>query len=138
MPHAVVRRRHAVARGGWRRRDVPIARIALPAALLWLAAAAPLAGQGSHAQVYLTVLDRDGAPILDLQPSDVIVAENGVPGEVTHLVRPRARTSRSAWRAVLTALSAPAFSTDFMIDNAMPGWLTELSGENVIQEVHLK
>ena len=90
MPHAVVRRRHAVARGGWRRRDVLIARIALPAALLWLAAAAPLAGQGSHAQVYLTVLDRDGAPILDLQPSDVIVAENGVPGEVTHLVRPRA------------------------------------------------
>jgi hypothetical protein len=69
---------------------VLIARIALPAALLWLAAAAPLAGQGSHAQVYLTVLDRDGAPILDLQPSDVIVAENGVPGEVTHLVRPRA------------------------------------------------
>ena len=76
MPYAVVRGRHALG--------------VLPAALLWLVAAAPLAGQGSHVQVYLTVLDRDGAPILDLQPGEVSVAENGVAGEVTHLVRPRA------------------------------------------------
>ena len=91
MPYAVARGRHALTRGRRRRRGATIGRFTLPvAALLWLAAAAPLAGQGSHAQVYLTVLDRDGAPILDLQPGDVIVAENGVPGEVTHLVRPRA------------------------------------------------
>ena len=91
MPRAVARGRHAVAPSGRRRGVAPGARLALPlAALLWLAAAALLSGQGSHAQVYLTVLDRDGAPILDLQPGDVTVAENGVPGEVTHLVRPRA------------------------------------------------
>ena len=91
MPCAVARGRHAVAFGRRRCRAAPGASFVLPAAaLLWLAAAAPLAGQGSHAQVYLTVLDRDGAPILDLQPGDVTVEENGVPGQVTHLVRPRA------------------------------------------------
>ena len=41
-------------------------------------------------QFYLTVLDRDGVPIHDLQPGDVTVTENGVPGQVTHLVRPTA------------------------------------------------
>ena len=90
MPHAVAGGRHAVALGRRRGRAAPGASFVLPAAaLLWLAVAAPLAGQGSHAQVYLTVLDRDGAPILDLHPGDVLVAENGVPGEVAHLVRPR-------------------------------------------------
>ena len=113
MPHAVARGRHAVtgapapasrraprgATGGGRAaagcggsiRGRRSARRALfAAAAVWLAAAAPLGGQGSHAQVYLTVIDRGGAPVLDLQPSDVLVWENGVPGEVTHLVRPRA------------------------------------------------
>lgn len=90
MPHALVRERHALTPGGRRRGVAPGARLALAAATLWLAAAALPSGQGSYAQVYLTVLDRDGAPILDLQPGEVIVAENGVPGEVTHLVRPRA------------------------------------------------
>ena len=41
-------------------------------------------------QFYLTVLDRNGVPIHDLQPGDVTVTENGVPGRVTHLVRPTA------------------------------------------------
>ena len=118
MPDAVARRRHAVAgerpptssdraprtraaargrratkgRGGSCRGPRGVRGVlpaAAAAAALWLAAAAPLAGQGSHAQVYLTVLDRDGAPIVDLQPRDVVVRENGVPGEVLHLVRPR-------------------------------------------------
>lgn len=89
MPDAVARGRHAVARDRSRARVGLPAGIALSAALLWLAAA-PLAGQGSHGQLYLTVLDRNGAPIVDLQPGDVIVTENGVPGEVTHLVRPSA------------------------------------------------
>ncbi len=113
MPHAVARGRHAVTdapapasgrtpraatgggraaagRGGSIRGRRSARRALLAAAAVWLAAAAPLGGQGSHAQVYLTVIDRGGAPILDLQPSDVLVWENGVPGEVTHLVRPRA------------------------------------------------
>ena len=90
MSHALARGRHALTPGGRRRGVAPGARLALAAATLWLAAAALPSGQGSYAQMYLTVLDRDGAPILDLQPGDVIVAENGVPGEVTHLVRPRA------------------------------------------------
>ncbi len=110
MPHAVARGRPAVegrerlrreigggirpgAGGGEapvRRRCLQGAGVALSAvAAAWLTAAVPVAGQGSHAQVYLTVLDRDGAPILDLQPDDVSVAENGVPGGVTHLVRRR-------------------------------------------------
>ena len=89
MPHALARGRHAVRRGARLLRGARCAWIVAPAAAaLWLAAA-PLAGQGSHGQFYLTVLDRDGAPIVDLQPGDVTVEENGVPGEVTHLVRPR-------------------------------------------------
>ena len=54
-------------------------------------ATAPAAPEAQTAQqFYLTVLDRDGAPIVDLQPGDVTVLENGVPGQVTHLVRPSA------------------------------------------------
>ena len=52
-------------------------------------AVAPVApGAQVAQQFYLTVLDRDGVPIHDLQPGDVTVTENGVPGRVTHLVRP--------------------------------------------------
>ena len=89
MPHALARGRHAVRRGARLLRGARCAWIVAPAAAaLWLAAA-PLAGQGSHGQFYLTVLDRDGAPIVDLQPGDVTIEENGVRGQVTHLVRPR-------------------------------------------------
>ena len=53
-----------------------------------LAHAVPVAQTAQ--QFYLTVLDGDGAPIVDLQPGDVTVTENGIAAQVTHLVRPTA------------------------------------------------
>ncbi len=47
-------------------------------------------GAQTAQQLYLTVLDRDGVPIVDLHPGDMTVTENGVTAQVTHLVRPTA------------------------------------------------
>lgn len=149
MPHAVAGGRHAVtgapapasragARGGRaagrgrfvrvrrsaRRALLAARRILLAAAAVWLAAAAPLGGQGSHAQVYLTVLDRDGAPILDLQPRDVSVWENGVPGEVTHLVRPRAPADVS----LLVDTSRDFVSATHHLRRALTAFVDRLAG----------
>lgn len=87
MPHAVAGRRHAMTspRTAKLRRFVVVAGIA---AVCVAAHAVPEAQVAQ--QFYLTVLDRDGVPIHDLQPGDVTVTENGVPGRVTHLVRPSA------------------------------------------------
>ena len=52
------------------------------------AAAHAVPGAQTAQQFYLTVLDAEGVPIVDLQPGDVTVAENGMRGRVTHLVRP--------------------------------------------------
>ena len=101
-----------------------VRRALLAAAAVWLAAAAPLGGQGSHAQVYLTVLDRDGAPILDLQPRDVSVWENGVPGEVTHLVRPRAPADVS----LLVDTSRDFVSATHHLRRALTAFVDRLAG----------
>ena len=88
MPHALARRCHAVtllSASHLARRCVAAAGIAAVCAAAHTAAGAQVAQQ-----FYLTVLDRDGVPIHDLQPGDVTVTENGVPGRVTHLVRPTA------------------------------------------------
>ena len=88
MPHAVARRRHAVTL-------IPAAhlvrRCIAAAGIAAVCAAAHAVPEAQVAQqFYLTVLDRDSVPIHDLQPGDVTVTENGVPGQVTHLVRPSA------------------------------------------------
>ena len=88
MPHAVARRRHAVtlpSSAHLVRRCVAAAGIAAVCAAAHAVPEAQVAQQ-----FYLTVLDRDGVPIVDLQPGDVTVTENGAPGQVTHLVRPTA------------------------------------------------
>ena len=85
MPHAVAAGRDAMIspRAAQLRRVVAAAGIAVVCA-----AVAAVPGAQTAQQFYLTVLDRDGAPIHDLQPGEVTVTENGVPGQVTHLVRP--------------------------------------------------
>ena len=87
MPHAVARGRHAMIPP----HAVQLRRFAAVAGIFAvLAAAHAVPGAQVAQQFYLTVLDRDGVPIHDLQPGDVTVTENGVPGQVTHLVRPSA------------------------------------------------
>ncbi len=103
MPHAVAGRRHAVifgrrassgARGPCaepRLRPSHLRRFVFVAAFVVVCVVAHAALPAQTAQQFhLTVLDRDGVPIVDLQPGDVTVTENGVPGHVTHLVRPSA------------------------------------------------
>jgi hypothetical protein len=69
----------------------PLRRLVAAAGLVAVCAAAPVVpGAQVAQQFYLTVLDRDGVPIHDLQRAEVTVTENGVPGQVTHLVRPSA------------------------------------------------
>ena len=57
------------------------------AAVLWTAADTLLPAQSAQ-QLYLTVLDNDGQPVLNLRPHEVSVAENGVRCEVLYLARP--------------------------------------------------
>lgn len=57
------------------------------AAFLWTAADTLLPAQSAQ-QLYLTVLDNDGQPVLNLRPHEVSVAENGVRCEVLYLARP--------------------------------------------------
>ena len=88
MPHAVARRRHAVTLLS---ASHPVRRCVAAAGIAAVCAAAHAVPEAQVAQqFYLTVLDRAGVPIVDLQPGDVTVTENGVPGQVTHLVRPTA------------------------------------------------
>ena len=54
---------------------------------LWGAVDAVLSAQSAQ-QLYLTVLDDDGDPIVDLRPHEISVAENGVRCEVLYLARP--------------------------------------------------
>ena len=65
----------------------PFAAVAA-AALLWSAVDAVLPAQSAQ-QLYLTVLDDDGRPVVNLRAHEVSVAENGVPCEVLYLARPR-------------------------------------------------
>ncbi|MXW34934.1 MAG: hypothetical protein F4Z60_04955 [Chloroflexi bacterium] len=103
MPYAVAGRRHAVIVGRAaasgaqgpsaepRRRASHLRRFVAIAALLVVGVEVhPVLPAQTAQQFYLTVLDRDGVPIVDLQPGDVTVTENGVPGQVMHLVRPTA------------------------------------------------
>ena len=103
MPYAVAGRRHAVIVGRAASNGVPgpsaeprlgpshLRRFVAIAALLVVCVGVhPVLPAQTAQQFYLTVLDRDGVPIVDLQPGDVTVLENGVPGQVTHLVRPTA------------------------------------------------
>ena len=85
MPHAVAGRRHAVTLPAT---SHLVRRFLVAAGMVVVCAAA--SGAQVAQQFYLTVLDRDGVPIHDLRPGEVTVAENGVPGQVTHLVRPSA------------------------------------------------
>ena len=54
---------------------------------LWAAVNAVLPAQSAQ-QLYLTVLDDDGLPVVDLRAHEVSVAENGVRCEVLYLARP--------------------------------------------------
>ena len=54
---------------------------------LWMAVEAVLPAQSAQ-QLYLTVLDDDGQPVVDLRPYEISVAENGVRCEVLYLARP--------------------------------------------------
>ena len=87
MPYAVARGRHAVTSLST---GYLIRRFVLAAGIVAVCAAAhAVTGAQVAQQFYLTVLDRDGVPMHDLGPGEVTVTENGVPGQVTHLVRPR-------------------------------------------------
>ena len=57
------------------------------AVALWAAVGAILPAQSAQ-QLYLTVLDDDGQPVVDLRPNEISVAENGVRCEVLYLARP--------------------------------------------------
>ena len=54
---------------------------------LWMPVDAVLPAQSAQ-QLYLTVLDDDGNPVVDLRPYEISVAENGVRREVLYLARP--------------------------------------------------
>ena len=54
---------------------------------LWAAVDAVLPAQSAQ-QLYLTVLDDDGQPVVNLRPHEVSVLENGVRCEVLYLARP--------------------------------------------------
>ena len=54
---------------------------------LWAAVGTFLPAQSAQ-QLYLTVLDDDGDPVVDLRPYEISVAENGVRCEVLYLARP--------------------------------------------------
>ena len=85
MPYAVAGGRHAMISP----RAAQLRRVVAAAGIVAASVAAhTVTGAQTAQQFYLTVLDRDGVPIHDLQPGDVTVTENGVPGQVTHLVRP--------------------------------------------------
>ena len=103
MPYAVAGQRHAVIFGRAassgaqgpcaepRLRPSHLRRfVAIAAFVVVCVVVHPVLPAQTAQQFYLTVLDRDGVPIVDLQPGDVTVFENGVPGQVTHLVRPSA------------------------------------------------
>ena len=88
MPYAVARGRHAVTSLS---ASYLVRRLgALAGIVAACAGAHAVLGVQVAQQFYLTVLDREGVPIHDLRPGEVTVTENGVPGQVTHLVRPRA------------------------------------------------
>ena len=53
----------------------------------WAAASAVLPAQSAQ-QLYLTVLDDDGRPVVDLRAREISVEENGVRREVLYLARP--------------------------------------------------
>lgn len=53
----------------------------------WAAASAVLPAQSAQ-QLYLTVLDDDGRPVVDLRAREISVVENGVRCEVLYLARP--------------------------------------------------
>ena len=55
--------------------------------VLWAAVGTILPAQSAQ-QLYLTVLDDDGNPVVDLRPHEISVAENGVRCEVLYLARP--------------------------------------------------
>lgn len=57
-------------------------------AALWPVLGAILPAQSAQ-QLYLTVLDDDGLPVVDLRAHEVSVAENGVLCEILYLARPR-------------------------------------------------
>ena len=57
------------------------------AAVLWAAVDAVLPAQSAQ-QLYLTVLDDDGHPVVNLRPHEITVAENGVRCEVLYLAKP--------------------------------------------------
>ncbi len=52
-----------------------------------LAATATAAAQADERVIYTSVVDRDGAPVLDLTIKDFIVREDGQPREVLHVAR---------------------------------------------------
>lgn len=54
---------------------------------VWAAASAVLPAQSAQ-QLYLTVLDDDGRPVVDLRAREISVVENGVRCEVLYLARP--------------------------------------------------
>ena len=56
--------------------------------VLWSVLGAILPAQSAQ-QLYLTVLDDDGQPVVDLRAHEISVAENGVPCEILYLARPR-------------------------------------------------
>ncbi len=64
----------------------PFVAIAVVVAL-WAAVDAVLPAQSAQ-QLYLTVLDDDGQPVVNLRPHEVSVLENGVRCEVLYLARP--------------------------------------------------
>lgn len=55
--------------------------------VLWSALDRVLPAQSAQ-QLYLTVLDDDGQPVVDLRPHEISVAENGVRCEVLYLAKP--------------------------------------------------
>ena len=60
--------------------------VALVVVVSWLFPVASSA-QGSHQQLYLTVMDNDDNPVTNLRAHEIGVAENGVRGEVLYLAR---------------------------------------------------
>ena len=70
-----------------RRSVVVVAAVFAAAAVAGLWTAASTTGAQSAEQLYLTVLDEDGQPVLDLRPNEVQVTEDGVRREVLYLSR---------------------------------------------------
>jgi VWFA-related protein len=101
--------------------------LVLVAGLAWASAAQP-AGQrqGREHSLYVTVIDKDGAPVTGLGPSDFVVKEDNLAREVLRVTPP----TEPMQIAVLVDTSQAARQQIQYLRQALPPFVAELTKSN--------